>query len=91
MNKAEALAALGLRPTLTRVKSFSSSREYELDARINDWLEEQAPGFRLVDIKYSTCLVPAPRSAMFLSALVIYTIPEPIEDILKDDTEEVET
>ena len=88
MTTAEALAKLGVRPLLTRVKTFNPPRGWGLDEMINDWMDEQPAGFRLVDIKYS---VTEGETFVRQSALVIYTIPEPIEDIIKDDTEEVVT
>jgi hypothetical protein len=93
MSKIEAMAAaaaLGCgRHTITRVKSFSEARHWELDEKVNNWLAYETPaGFRLVDIKYHA----DEGQGLFgqYSALVIYTIPEPIEDILKGDTEEAE-
>lgn len=93
MNKIEAMtkaAALGLgRPTLTRVELFGDSNQANLERRINKWLAEQPAGFRLVDIKYTVNTLST--RAVGFSALIIYTIPEPTEDILKDDTEEATT
>lgn len=89
MNKIEAMAAaaaLGCgRPTITRVKTFAPRGAWGLDEIINEWLAEQPAGFRLVDIKYS---LTEGETFVRQAALIIYTIPEPIEDILKDDTED---
>lgn len=78
MRTAEAMAALGLRPTLTRVELFGDTNQADLERRINKWLAEQPAGFRLVDIKYAVNTVAT--AAICCSALVIYTIPEPVED-----------
>lgn len=88
MNKVEAMAAAALgggRPTLTRVKMFVKTKSWDLEEIINDWIKEQPPGFRLVDIKYQ---IEETLDLATHFALVIYTIPAPIEDILKDDTED---
>lgn len=75
----EAAAALGIIPrrTRTKVKIFSGNWTSGLEQVINDWLEAQPADFRLIDIKYST---DGSQSKTSHSALVIYTVLEPLED-----------
>jgi len=85
IDMAKKLAAAGIMPrkTITRVKSFTSGWLNNLESYLNEWLEEQGPAFRLVDIKYNCTSI---KNGAIYTALVIYTDLEPLED-----EEEVET